>query len=85
MRPKNLKIKKCQIFDVEPKSLPTSVLPSSRYVILNYLLVANELWATGKKPKIIIGSKAIKTAADEVIILWEKASIPSGYQNFGKS
>jgi hypothetical protein len=52
------------------------VLPSGRYVILNYSLVVNELWATGKKPK-IIESKAVKTVADEVIILWEKASIPT--------
>jgi hypothetical protein len=54
----------------------TSVLPSGRYVILNYSLLVNELWATGKKSK-IIGSKAIKTVADEVIIFWEKASIPT--------
>jgi hypothetical protein len=77
MRPRKFKIKKCQILrDVKPKSLPTSVLPSGRDVILYYSFVVNELWATGKKPK-IIGSKAINTVADEVIILWDKASIPT--------
>jgi hypothetical protein len=75
------KLKKCVILNVFPKKLPTCVLPTVGDIVLYHSFVANEL-QSASVDRHIFGARAKNIVAEQVIKLWQKASIPTASIQF---